>query len=104
MDRVEEQWDSGRLARTRCSDYGTAFLGEHGHVSVTRAECSVPAGEQPVQHRRNGCLGVLMDPSVIMSSMSAINAASGLFAQKPECIQLLPGDRHWYCPSSGIIL
>ena len=92
------------LTRTERSDCGTTFLGEHGHVSVRWAECSVPAGEQPVQHRRNRLLGILVDPGVIMGSMRPIYPASGLLAQKPERVQLLPGDRHWSCPSSGRVL
>ena len=92
---------NGVLTRTERSDCGTAFLGEHGHISVTRAQCGVPAGEQPVQHRRNGFLGILVDPGVVMGSRRPINPASGLFAQKPERMQLLPGNRYWYCPWSG---
>ncbi len=90
---------NGALTRTERSDCGTAFLGEHGHVSVRWAECSVPAGEQPVQHRRNGLLRILVDPGVVMGSMRPIYPASGLFAQKPERVHLLPGDCHSDCPS-----
>jgi hypothetical protein len=64
----------------------------------------VSADKQPVQHCRHWCLGILVDPGVIVISVRAINAAGGLFTQKPERIQLLPGHRHWYCPSPGRVL
>ena len=95
---------NGVLTRTERSDCGTAFLGEHGHISVTRAQCGVPAGEQPVQHRRNRLLGILVDPGVIMGSMRPIYPASRLLAEKPQRVQLLPGDRHWSCPSCDRVL
>jgi len=81
-----------------------ASLGKHGQVSVTWAEGGVAADEQPVQHRRNRLLGILVDPGVIMGSMRPIYPASGLLAQKLERVQLLPGDPHWSCPSSGRVL
>jgi hypothetical protein len=92
------------LTRTKSSDRGTALLGEHSQVSVTWAEGGVAAGEQPVQHRRNGLLGILVDPGVVMRPVRPIYPASGLLAQKPQRVQLLPGNRHWGCPSSGTVL
>ena len=95
---------NGVLTRAERSDCGTAFLGEHSQVSVTRAEGGVSAGEQPVQHRRNGLLGTFVDPGVVMGSMRPINPVSGLVAQKLQRVQLLPRDGHWDCPLSGRVL
>ncbi len=72
--------------------------------SRTAAKKKAHAGEQPVQHRRNRLPGILVDPGVIMGSMRPIYPASGLLAQKLERVQLLPGNCHWSCPSSGRVL
>ncbi len=88
----------GRLAGTQCGDHCTALVGQYGHVSVIRAECGVPAAEQPVQHRGNWLLSIFVHPGVIMGPVRPIKPASGLFAKQPERVKLLTSDSHWYCP------
>ncbi len=92
------------LARTQCGDHGTAPVGEHGHVSVIRINRGVPAAEQPVQRSSHGFLGILMDPAIIIGIVRPIYPTSGPFAEKPQRVQLLLGDRHWNCRSSGRVL
>jgi hypothetical protein len=83
-----------RLAGSQCGDHCTALVGQYGHVSVIRAECGVPAAEQPVQHRGNWLLSIFVHPGVIMGPVRPIKPASGLFAKQPERVKLLTSDSH----------
>jgi hypothetical protein len=98
MHRVEYQQDSGCLAGPQRGDHGTPLLGEHGPVSVIRADRGAPTAEQPVQHDRKWPLGILMDLGVIMRTVRALNPENGLFAEEPEHFNLLQGNRHCSCP------
>jgi hypothetical protein len=83
-----------RLARPQRGDHCMAPIGEHGHVPVIWGDRGIPAAEHSVQRCSYRLLGIVMDPAIIIGIVRAINPASGLFAEEPERVQLLLGNRH----------